>query len=232
MAVAFEAMNECMRLADEFGSGTVAVDNAFHYLWGGGYVIDAADKGYIAYTCCTAALAEVVPFGGKFPTLGTNPHSWAFPTRARDRLSHLHRLGDEHGGDGPGAAIRPRGRALPPGSAVDAEGRETTDPGRVAALLPFGQHKGYGLALIDELLAAYIGGSLPTLRSRWKQGDADEKHTPTFYFQCIHPEAIGCDDFAQKRTQDQNVKAVIEDVLGHGNGAASCPARSKRKRPS
>jgi len=33
-------------------------------------------QGYIAYTACTAALAEVVPFGGKFPTLGTNPHSW------------------------------------------------------------------------------------------------------------------------------------------------------------
>src|ERR1044071_3272694 len=41
---------------------------------------NAAKKGYIAYTCCTAALAEVVPFGGKFPTLGTNPHSWGFPT--------------------------------------------------------------------------------------------------------------------------------------------------------
>src|SRR3954463_7941171 len=80
-ATALEAMDECMRLADEFGVGVVAVDNAFHYLWGGGYVIDAADRGYIAYTCCTAALAEVVPFMGKFPTLGTNPHSWAFPTR-------------------------------------------------------------------------------------------------------------------------------------------------------
>ena len=31
-------------------------------------------------TSC-ATLAEVVPFGGKFPTLGTNPHSWAFPTQ-------------------------------------------------------------------------------------------------------------------------------------------------------
>ena len=79
-AVAFEAMNEAMKLADEFGVGIVAVDNAFHYLWGGGYVIDAAQKGYVAYTACTAALAEVVPFGGKFPTLGTNPHSWGFPT--------------------------------------------------------------------------------------------------------------------------------------------------------
>ena len=28
----------------------------------------AAQKGYVAYTNCTAALAEVVPFGGKYPT--------------------------------------------------------------------------------------------------------------------------------------------------------------------
>src|SRR5437762_10593056 len=68
-ATAFDAMGTCMKLADEYGVGCVAVDNAFHYLWGGGYVIDAANKGYIAYNCCTAALAEVVPFGGKFPTL-------------------------------------------------------------------------------------------------------------------------------------------------------------------
>jgi LDH2 family malate/lactate/ureidoglycolate dehydrogenase len=71
-----------MKLADEFGIGMVSVDNATHYLWGGGYVIDAALKGYIAYTNCTSATSEVVPFGGKTPTMGTNPHSWGFPTQA------------------------------------------------------------------------------------------------------------------------------------------------------
>src|SRR5688500_4039683 len=55
-ATAFAAMDACMRLADEYGVGAVTVDNAFHYLWGGGYVLDAADRGYVAYTCCTAAL--------------------------------------------------------------------------------------------------------------------------------------------------------------------------------
>ncbi|MDX1565209.1 MAG: Ldh family oxidoreductase, partial [Phycisphaeraceae bacterium] len=60
-AVAFEAMDAAMTMADEYGSGTVTVDNAFHYLWGGGYVIDAARRGYIAYTNCTSTLAEVVP---------------------------------------------------------------------------------------------------------------------------------------------------------------------------
>jgi L-2-hydroxycarboxylate dehydrogenase (NAD+) len=79
-ATGYAAMDAAMKLADQYGVGMVSVDNAFHYLWGGGYVIDAAKKGYIAYTNCTAALAEVVPFGGKFPTLGTNPHSWGFPT--------------------------------------------------------------------------------------------------------------------------------------------------------
>src|SRR5882672_3913155 len=79
-AVAMDAVETCIKLADKYGVGQVSVDNAFHYLWGGGYVMDAAKRGYVAYTNCTASLAEVVPFGGKFPTLGTNPHSWGFPT--------------------------------------------------------------------------------------------------------------------------------------------------------
>ena len=79
-AVAYDAIETCIRLADVHGTGTVSVDNAFHYLWGGGYVMEAARRGYIAYTNCTASLAEVVPFQGVFPTLGTNPHSWGFPT--------------------------------------------------------------------------------------------------------------------------------------------------------
>ncbi|KAJ1496513.1 Malate/L-lactate dehydrogenase [Baffinella frigidus] len=79
-SVAFAAMEECMRMADTHGVGIVTVDNCFHYLWGGGYVIEAAKRGYIAYTNCTSTLAEVVPHGGVTATLGTNPHSWGFPT--------------------------------------------------------------------------------------------------------------------------------------------------------
>jgi LDH2 family malate/lactate/ureidoglycolate dehydrogenase len=79
-SVAFAAMEECMRMADAHGVGIVTVDNCFHYLWGGGYVIEAAKRGYVAYTNCTSTLAEVVPHGGVAPTLGTNPHSWGFPT--------------------------------------------------------------------------------------------------------------------------------------------------------
>jgi LDH2 family malate/lactate/ureidoglycolate dehydrogenase len=225
MATAFEAMDTCMKLADEFGVGIVAVDNAFHYLWGGGYVIDAADKGYIAYTNCTAALAEVVPFGGKFPTLGTNPHSWGFPTRDVIGYPICVDWATSTVATGRIQQFAREGKQLGAGWAVDKDGVETRDPTLVAALLPFGAHKGYGMSLIDELVAAYIGGSLPTIRNRWDKVAAGEKGTCTFFFQCIRPDAIACDDFACKRSQKENVKAVIADILGHGNEKSMLPGQ-------
>ncbi len=224
-AVGFEAMKEAMKLADEYGVGIVAVDNAFHYLWGGGYVIDAADKGYLAYTCCTAALAEVVPFGGKYPTLGTNPHSWAFPTKDAIGYNICIDWATSTVAMGRVQQFVREGKQLPPGAAVDANGVETTDPNKVKALLPFGAHKGYGMSLIDELYAAYIGGSLPTIRNRWDKVTPGEKGTCCFYFQCIHPDAISSGDFALQRSQKENVKKVIEDILGHGNDKAMLPGQ-------
>ena len=223
-ATAFEAMDTCVELADRFGSGTVTVDEAFHYLWGGGYVIDAAKKGYIAYTNCTAALAEVVPFMGKHPTLGTNPHSWAFPTTDAVGFPICVDWATSTVAMGRVQASKREGAELPAGAAVDAECRETRDPNNVAALQPFGAHKGYGLSLLNELFAAYTGGSLPTLRSRWGQGAEDEKRTPNFFFHVIHPEALGV-DFARGRSQDENVKAVIDDILGHGNESCLLPGQ-------
>ena len=173
-------MDAAIALADKYGVGTVSVDNAFHYLWGGGYVMDAARRGYIAYTNCTAALAEVVPFGGKFPTLGTNPHSWGFPTTDAVGFPIVIDWATSVIAMGRVQQLKREGLPLPPLAAVDRNGAPTTDPHQVASLLPFGAHKGYGLSLINEIVGAFIGGSLPTLRSRWDQEPA-EKHTCSFF---------------------------------------------------
>jgi L-2-hydroxycarboxylate dehydrogenase (NAD+) len=222
--VAYRAMETCMKLADEYGVGVVSVDNAFHYLWGGGYVMDAAQRGYIAYTCCTAALAEVVPFGGKTPTLGTNPHSWAFPTTKAIGFPIVIDWATSTVAMGRVQQLKREGKPLPPNCAVDKDGNPTTDPDKAVALLPFGAHKGYGLGLIDELYAAFVGGSLPTIRGHYEIKD-DEKHTPVFFFQCIHPDAMSGGAFARKRSQADNVKAVIQDILGHGNEKCMLPGQ-------
>ena len=223
-ATAYEAMQEAMKLAEHYGIGQVSVDNAFHYLWGGGYVMEAAQQGFIAYTNCTAALAEVVPFRGRTPTLGTNPHSWGFPTSEAIGFPVVIDWATSVVAMGRVQQFQREGLELPSEAAVDAEGNYTRDPSRVAALTTFGAHKGYGLSIINELVGAFIGGSLPTLRSRWKFPSA-EKHTPAFYFQVIHPDAMSGRDFAAGRTQLENVKAVLADILGPGNEQCLLPGQ-------
>jgi LDH2 family malate/lactate/ureidoglycolate dehydrogenase len=223
-STAYRAIDAAIALADRYGTGTVSVDNAFHYLWGGGYVIEAARRGYIAYTNCTAALAEVVPFGGKFPTLGTNPHSWGFPTTAAIGYPIVIDWATSVIAMGRVQQLKREGLPLPPLAAIDRLGNPTTDPNQATSLLPFGAHKGYGLALINEIVGAFIGGSLPTLRSRW-DAEPTEKHTCAFFFQVIHPEALSAGAFAKGRDQSANVKAVIADILGHGNEKSMLPGQ-------
>ncbi|MGL4401033.1 MAG: Ldh family oxidoreductase [Luteolibacter sp.] len=223
-ATGYAAIETAIKLADKYGVGMVSVDNAFHYLWGGGYVMEAARRGYIAYTNCTAALAEVVPFGGKFPTLGTNPHSWGFPTTDSIGYPIVIDWATSVVAMGRVQQLAREGKQLPPGAAVDENGLPTTDPHAAKFLVPFGAHKGYGLALLNEIIGGYIGGSLPTLRNRWDKV-GDDKGTCCFFFQVWHPDAMSSGDFAKGRNQAENVKAVIDDILGHGNESCMLPGQ-------
>jgi L-2-hydroxycarboxylate dehydrogenase (NAD+) len=223
-AVAYRAIDRAIELADQYGIAQIAVDNAFHYLWGGGYVMEAAERGYFAYTNCTSTLAEVVPFGGKFPTLGTNPHSWGIPSQAASGFPIVMDWATSTVAMGRVQALKREGKQLPPGAAVDKNGQPTIDPHEVAALLPFGGHKGYGMSLLNEIFGGLIGGSIPTIRGR-QVPDKAEKTTAVFYFHVIHPDALSGRNFVNGRSQIENLKAVLDDILGHGNEGAILPGQ-------
>jgi L-2-hydroxycarboxylate dehydrogenase (NAD+) len=81
-------------------------------------------------------------------------------------------------------------------------------------------------------MGGMIGGSLPTLRGGGAHPDiksqpfpAGEKRTSSFYFQVIHPDAISSGLFAKGRSFSENVKAVIDDILGHGNEGCMLPGQ-------
>ena len=223
-AVAYDAIEACIEMADKHGSGTVAIDDAFHYLWGGGYVMNAARRGYFAYTNCTSTLAEVVPFGGKTPTLGTNPHSWGLPTTKAIGFPVVIDWATSVIAMGRVQQLKREGKELPPNAAVDKDGTPTTDTETAVALLPFAAHKGYGLGLLNEILGAMTGGSLPTLRGA--PGEATgEKYSCNFFFQVIHPEAFDAGAFAHGRSQAENLKAVLADVLKAGNENCLLPGQ-------
>lgn len=51
------------------------------------------------------------------------------------------------------------GRPIPEGWAIDENGRPTTDPNEVKCVLPFGGPKGYGIALMIEVLCSCLSGA-------------------------------------------------------------------------
>ena len=51
------------------------------------------------------------------------------------------------------------GRSIPEGWAIDENGKPTTDPGAVKCVLPFGGPKGYGIALMIEVLCSCLSGA-------------------------------------------------------------------------
>jgi uncharacterized oxidoreductase len=72
---------------------------------------------------------------------------------------------------------RNKGEQLKPGTIIDGEGQPTTDPGAMygqprGALMTFGEHKGYALAFVCEMLAGALCGSGTMRPERQGRGTA------------------------------------------------------------
>src|SRR5438067_10922641 len=98
-----------------------------------------------------AAPPMVAPLGGAKAALGTNPIAFGFPMEGDPLVIDL----GTSAFMGTDLQFRQRlGIPLPEGVAIDEHGRPTTDAGaaRRGALLPFGGHKGFALALAMHAL--------------------------------------------------------------------------------
>jgi L-2-hydroxycarboxylate dehydrogenase (NAD+) len=99
------------------------------------------------------------PWGGMDMLLSTNPISAGIP--AGDEPPVVLDMATTVAAYGKVKAKAKRGEQMPEGWMIDRQGQPLTDPTRAAEgfLLPIGEHKGYGLALIVGLLAGTLGGA-------------------------------------------------------------------------
>jgi L-2-hydroxycarboxylate dehydrogenase (NAD+) len=105
-----------------------------------------------------AAPPLVAPPGGAKAALGTNPIAFGFPMEGDPLVIDL----GTSAFMGTDLQFRQRlGIPLPDGVAIDEHGRPTTDAAaaRRGAILPFGGHKGYALALAMHALGVLCDGS-------------------------------------------------------------------------
>lgn len=156
--VATEAVSRAIKLAEENEVGMVAVRHSNHFGAAGHYAWLAAQQGLIALVT-TNGPNILAPTGGVTPLFGNNPIAIGIPRQGSPPLLLDMALSVAPRGK-IGLTVQ-EGRSLEPGWILDAAGRPTTDLHDLAAGLgvPIGDHKGYGLALMMEVLAGVWSGA-------------------------------------------------------------------------
>jgi LDH2 family malate/lactate/ureidoglycolate dehydrogenase len=153
----YHATRAAIDRAKPHGLALVGVNN----IWMSGrsaYYVEMAARAGLIGIHTVAAHPLVAPLGGARAALGTNPIAFGFPLEGDPLVIDL----GTSAFMGTDLQFRQRlGIPLPEGVAIDEHGRPTTDAAaaRRGALLPFGGHKGYALALAMHALGVLCGGA-------------------------------------------------------------------------
>ncbi|HET6181995.1 MAG TPA: Ldh family oxidoreductase [Acetobacteraceae bacterium] len=160
------AMEIAIRKARAAGMAAVATRNSAHFGACGFYTLMAAEAGLIGIACTSAAGIQVAPTFGKAARLGTDP--WSFAAPSADGAPFLLDMATTTVAAGRIRNKANEGLQCPPGWVLDAEGRPSTDPlaaQKGGTLTSLGgspensSYKGYGLAVMVNILAACLSGS-------------------------------------------------------------------------
>jgi L-2-hydroxycarboxylate dehydrogenase (NAD+) len=163
MLAMYHATRAVIERARAHGLALVGVSN----IWMSGrsaYYVEMVARAGLIGIHTVAARPMVAPPGGAGPALGTNPIAFGFPMEGEPLVIDL----GTSAFMGTDVEFRERlGIPLPDGVAIDAHGRPTTDAGaaRRGALLPFGGHKGYALALAMHALGVLCSATAGSERT-------------------------------------------------------------------
>jgi LDH2 family malate/lactate/ureidoglycolate dehydrogenase len=156
--VATKGIKLAVQKAKQNGIGLVGIKNSNHCGMLADYTQYAAEQECIVLAT-TNAPANMAPWGGKERFFGTNPFSYGIPAGeesniifdmatsvvARGKIINAHRNNQQ----------------IPIGWAISKEGKPTTNAGEAleGLNLPVGGPKGYGIALMVDVLSGLFTGS-------------------------------------------------------------------------
>ena len=171
MVIGHRAMELAIHKAKETGVAMVGVCNSRHFGMSAYYAMQALPHDMIGIAM-TNASRQVVPTFGREAKFGTNPLALAAP--ALEELPFVLDMATNTAAAGKLEVAARLGNRIPLGWALDERAQPTTDP-RIAQkarrLLPLGgaresgSHKGYGLAILVEILCGVLTGTLTALNA-------------------------------------------------------------------
>ncbi|MDP3311526.1 MAG: malate/lactate/ureidoglycolate dehydrogenase, partial [Polaromonas sp.] len=156
-----------MERAKTHGSCIMTLANSHHLGRIGHFAEMAVAQGLVSLHFVNVLSRPVVaPFGGADGRYGTNPCCIGIPLNGREPF--ILDFATSRVAQGKMRVAHNEGKQVEPGMLIDEFGRATTNPGVVVvpqsnglfgALMAFGEHKGYGMAVACELLGGALTGS-------------------------------------------------------------------------
>jgi ureidoglycolate dehydrogenase (NAD+) len=158
MVTSCMAMTLAIKKAKDSGIGYVGVRHSSHFGAAGYYANMAAKEDMFGLAMTNVDICVTVT-GAKGRVLGTNPLAYASPA-GREKPVFLD-VATSTVAISKIFAARTLGKTIPDNWLVDENGVPTTDPNKcsVGALVPMAGHKGYGIALMIEILCGVLTGS-------------------------------------------------------------------------
>lgn len=162
------AMQLACDKAEQFGVGAVTARGSNHFGAAGVYATMAVERGLIGLCTTGTTQRSVLPTFAKEPRFSTNPIAFAAPAKRNDPFSLD--MATSTVAVGKLNIARRAGKELPLGWAHDSDGHPTTDPNVALNAVPkrlsplggsreLGSHKGYGLAVMVDILSSVLSGS-------------------------------------------------------------------------
>ncbi len=185
-----QAMRLAIEKAHTHGVGIVSVRHAFHFGGAFRYVEQAAAAG-----CLGIALSNTRPLmpapGGATPVVGNNPVAIGVPRAELDPI--ILDMALSEAALGKIRLAEAEQRQIPATWATDADGTPTTDPAAAIAgmLLPMGGPKGYGLAVMVDVLTGVLSGGSFGNRVQGMYADVTVPNDCAHFFLALDVSAFG-----------------------------------------
>ena len=191
--VAEQAMEVAIERASVNHFAVLSLRNSFHLGRLGDWGAMAAEAGFICilYANVQSSRPIVAPFGGSDARFVTNPYCTAIPAKEKNPMFLLD-MATSTIAMGKARVANLSGKQVPEGSAIDGKGNPTTDPSvmfdeKGGSLTTFGQHKGFGLALLGDILGGSFSGGGAYLPER----EVESSITNNMMAVLIDPNAFG-----------------------------------------
>ena len=151
-----KAYDEALLKAKEYGIAMASGVHNANIGCGSYYGWRAAADDMVALVCCNT-YAFTSPFGGADRLIGTNPIILGVP--AGEEYPIVMDISTTCVAMGKIQACEREGQAIPAEWAKDYDGAPTTDPSKAFSLSPIAGHKGYGLAVMVDVLSTMFSGA-------------------------------------------------------------------------